>query len=196
MRALAEVVKYAQWRRHAAAPGKVPQFLDETIDEHATAGLIETLLGPDPDPRGRPLTHDEARELLAGYGVPVRPALPAPDPEAAVAAAAELGYPVALKTTAPHLRHRADLGGVRLDLVNENALRRAYDELTELLGTPAELRPVVQAMVPRGSTPSSGRPSTRPPEPSSPSAWPVRPPSCWATRPTAWYPPPTATSPS
>ncbi|MEW2606892.1 GNAT family N-acetyltransferase [[Kitasatospora] papulosa] len=150
VRALAEVVKYAQWRRHAAAPGKVPEFLDETIDEHATAGLIETLLGPDPDPRGRPLTHDEARELLAGYGVPVRPALPAPDPEAAVAAAAELGYPVALKTTAPHLRHRADLGGVRLDLVNENALRRAYDELTELLGTPAELRPVVQAMVPRG----------------------------------------------
>ncbi|MEV5863532.1 GNAT family N-acetyltransferase [Streptomyces sp. NPDC052071] len=150
VRALAEVVKYAQWRRHAAAPGKVPEFLDETIDEHATAGLIETLLGPDPDPRGRPLTHDEARELLAGYGVPVRPALPAPDPEAAVAAAAELGYPVALKTTAPHLRHRADLGGVRLDLVNEYALRRAYDELTELLGTPAELRPVVQAMVPRG----------------------------------------------
>ncbi|MDF0375269.1 GNAT family N-acetyltransferase [Streptomyces sp. KA12] len=150
VRALAEVVKYAQWRRHAAAPGKVPEFLDETIDEHATAGLIETLLGPDPDPRGRPLTHDEARELLAGYGVPVRPAIPAPDPEAAVAAAAELGYPVALKTTAPHLRHRADLGGVRLDLVNENALRRAYDELTELLGTPAELRPVVQAMVPRG----------------------------------------------
>ncbi|MFF5726856.1 GNAT family N-acetyltransferase [[Kitasatospora] papulosa] len=150
VRALAEVVKYAQWRRHAAAPGKVPEFLDETIDEHATAGLIETLLGPAPDPRGRPLTHDEARELLAGYGVPVRPALPAPDPEAAVAAAAELGYPVALKTTAPHLRHRADLGGVRLDLVNENALRRAYDELTGLLGTPAELRPVVQAMVPRG----------------------------------------------
>ncbi|MDF6018344.1 bifunctional GNAT family N-acetyltransferase/acetate--CoA ligase family protein [Streptomyces sp. JH34] len=150
VRALAEVVKYAQWRRHAAAPGKVPEFLDETIDEHGTAGLIETLLGPDPDPRGRPLTHDEARELLARYGVTVRPALPAPDPEAAVAAAAKLGCPVALKTTAPHLRHRADLGGVRLDLVDENALRRAYDELTELLGTPAELRPVVQAMAPRG----------------------------------------------
>jgi acyl-CoA synthetase (NDP forming) len=143
-------VKYAQWRRQAAAPGKVPEFLGDTIDEHGTAGLIDTLLGPDPDPRGRPLTHDEARELLARYGVTVRPALPAPDPEAAVAAAAELGYPVALKTTAPHLRHRADLGGVRLDLVDEDALRRAYDELTDLLGTPAELRPVVQAMAPRG----------------------------------------------
>ncbi|MEU1487130.1 GNAT family N-acetyltransferase [Streptomyces sp. NPDC005752] len=150
VRALAEAVKYAQWRRQAAAPGKVPEFLDDTIDEHGTARLIETLLGPGPDPRGRPLTHDEARELLARYGITVRPALTAPDPEAAVAAAAKLGYPVALKTTAPHLRHRADLGGVRLDLAGENALRRAYDELTDLLGTPAELRPVVQAMAPRG----------------------------------------------
>ncbi|MFC9213564.1 GNAT family N-acetyltransferase [Streptomyces sp. NPDC057083] len=150
VRALAEAVKYAQWRRQAATPGKVPEFLDDTIDEHGTAALIGRLLGPDPDPRGRPLTHDEACELLAGYGIAVRPALPAPDPEGAVAAAGQLGYPVALKTTAPHLRHRADLGGVRLDLAGENALRRAYDELTDLLGTPAELRPVVQAMAPRG----------------------------------------------
>ncbi|MFH8759641.1 bifunctional acetate--CoA ligase family protein/GNAT family N-acetyltransferase [Streptomyces atroolivaceus] len=150
VRALAEAVKYAQWRRQAAAPGKVPEFLDDTIDEHGAAGLIGTLLGPDPDPRGRPLTHDEAGELLSRYGVTVRPALPAPDPDAAVRAAAELGYPVALKTTAPHLRHRADLGGVRLDLANESALRRSYGELTDLLGTPAELRPVVQAMAPRG----------------------------------------------
>ncbi|WP_329419640.1 GNAT family N-acetyltransferase [Streptomyces sp. NBC_01693] len=150
VRALAEAVKYAQWRRQAATPGKVPEFLDDTIDEHGTAALIGRLLGPDPDPRGRPLTHDEACELLAGYGIAVRPALPAPDPEAAVAAAGQLGYPVALKTTAPHLRHRADLGGVRLDLAGENALRRAYDELTDLLGTPAGLRPVVQAMAPRG----------------------------------------------
>lgn len=147
---MAEAVKYAQWRRQAAAPGKVPEFLDDTIDEPGTAALIDTLLGPAPDPRGRPLAHDEVRELLGRYGIPVRPTLPAPDAEAAVAAAARLGYPVALKTTAPHLRHRADLGGVRLDLPDEEALRRAYGELTDLLGKPAELLPVVQAMAPRG----------------------------------------------
>ncbi|MFJ5721405.1 GNAT family N-acetyltransferase [Streptomyces sp. NPDC093149] len=150
VRALAEAVRYAQWRRQAAVPGKVPEFLDDTIDEPGAADLIHALLGPDPDPRGRPLAPDEARELLGRYGITVRPTLPAPDPEAAVAAAARLGYPVALKTTAPHLRHRADLGGVRLDLGNENALRRAYGELTDLLGKPAELQPVVQAMAPRG----------------------------------------------
>ncbi|MCX5400241.1 bifunctional GNAT family N-acetyltransferase/acetate--CoA ligase family protein [Streptomyces sp. NBC_00102] len=150
VRALSESVKYAQWRRQAAAPGRVPEFLDDTIDEPGTAALIDALLGPDPDPRGRPLGHDEARELLRGYGIEVRATLPAPDPDAAVAAAARLGWPVALKTTAPHLRHRADLGGVRLDLAGEDALRRAYGELTELLGKPAELQPVVQSMAPRG----------------------------------------------
>ncbi|WP_169792958.1 acetate--CoA ligase family protein, partial [Streptomyces albus] len=51
---------------------------------------------------------------------------------------------------APHLRHRADLGGVRLDIAGEAGLRRAYTELTGALGAPAELRPVVQAMAPRG----------------------------------------------
>ncbi|MFI7290845.1 GNAT family N-acetyltransferase [Streptomyces anulatus] len=150
VRALAEAVKYAQWRRQAAVPGKIPEFLDDTIDEPGAAALIEAQLATAPDPRGRPLTHDEARELLGRYGIAVRPTLPAPDPEAAVAAAARLGYPVALKTTAPHLRHRADLGGVRLDVTDEEALRRAYGELTDLLGKPAELLPVVQAMAPRG----------------------------------------------
>ncbi|MEU1470910.1 GNAT family N-acetyltransferase [Streptomyces sp. NPDC005761] len=150
VRALAEAVRYAQWRRQAAVPGKVPEFLDDTIDESAAGVLIDSLLGQDPDPRGRPLEPDEARALLASYGVTVRPTLPAPGPEEAVTAAARLGYPVALKTTAPHLRHRADLGGVRLDLDGEAALRRAYGELTDLLGKPAELRPVVQAMAPRG----------------------------------------------
>lgn len=150
VRALAEAVRYAQWRRQAAVPGKVPDFLDDTIDAQGAAARIDALLGQDPDPRGRPLGHDEARELLACYGIAVRPTLPAPGPEEAVAAAGRLGYPVALKTTAPHLRHRADLGGVRLDLDSEAALRRAYGDLTELLGKPAELRPVVQAMAPRG----------------------------------------------
>ncbi|MFB7477909.1 GNAT family N-acetyltransferase [Streptomyces anulatus] len=150
VRALAEAVKYAQWRRQAAVPGKIPEFLDDTIDEPGAAALIEAQLATAPDPRGRPLTHDEARELLGRYGIAVRPTLPAPDPGAAVAAAGRLGYPVALKTTAPHLRHRADLGGVRLDIADEEALRRAYGELTDLLGKPAELLPVVQAMAPRG----------------------------------------------
>jgi acyl-CoA synthetase (NDP forming) len=148
VRALAEAVRYAQWRREAAEPGKVPEY--EDIDEAGAAAQIDALLTEDGDPRGLPLKADAARELLGRYGIHVRDARPAPDPGAAVAAAARLGYPVALKTTAPHLRHRPDLGGVRLDLADEDDLRRAYGELTEVLGKPEELLLVVQAMAPRG----------------------------------------------
>ncbi|MFE3074067.1 GNAT family N-acetyltransferase [Streptomyces sp. NPDC059247] len=149
VRALAEAVRYGQWRRQAAEPGRVPEYDD--IDEAGAAALVERLLGgAEADARGVTLDTRQAGELLARYGIAVRPALPAPTPDAAVAAAARLGYPVALKTTAPHLRHRPDLGGVRLDLATEGQLRTAYAELTEVLGRAAELQPVVQAMAPRG----------------------------------------------
>ncbi|MEV5533282.1 bifunctional acetate--CoA ligase family protein/GNAT family N-acetyltransferase [Streptomyces prunicolor] len=145
VRALAEAVRYAQWRREAVDPGRVPEF--EDIDEKGSAELIGGLLA-----RGQGLTLgvEETCELLGKYGVDVHRALPAPTPDDAAEAARTLGYPVALKATAPHLRHRADLGGVRLDLADEDQLRRAYAELGELFGTPQELRPVVQRMAPRG----------------------------------------------
>ncbi|MEV8333556.1 bifunctional acetate--CoA ligase family protein/GNAT family N-acetyltransferase [Streptomyces niveus] len=149
VRAIGQAVSYAQWRRQAAEIGKVPEYDD--IDESGAAGVIERLLGAaSPDPRGVGLGDDDTRELLGRYGIAVRPTLPAPGADRAVEAAARLGYPVALKTTAPHLRHRADLGGVRLDLADEAQVRTAYRELTDLLGAPAELLPVVQAMAPRG----------------------------------------------
>lgn len=75
VRALAEAVKYAQWRREATDPGRVPEF--EDIDEKGAAGLIGGLLA-----RGQGLTLgvDETCELLGRYGVDVHRALPAPTP--------------------------------------------------------------------------------------------------------------------
>lgn len=145
VRALAQAVAYGQWRRDAADPGKVPEY--EDIDERGAAALIDGLL---PHGQGLTLGTDETCDLLGAYGIEVHRALSAPGPDAAADAARTLGYPVALKATAPHLRHRADLGGVRLDLADEEQLRRAYAELTELFGNPEELRPVVQRMAPRG----------------------------------------------
>ena len=146
---LAEAAAYAAWRASAAEPGRVPE--PDDVQEAAAAADVRRLL-PEGAPPGEAVTlgDEDAATLLGRYGIRVRPALPAADAEAAVAAAARLGYPVALKTTAAHLRHRADLGGVRLDLADAGDLRRAYAELTGRLGPPAELLPVVQAMAPRG----------------------------------------------
>ncbi|MEU1312631.1 GNAT family N-acetyltransferase [Streptomyces cinnamoneus] len=148
VRALAEAVRYAQWRKQAADPGRVPEYDD--IDEAGAAADIDVLLTAHRATRAVTLSAADTQRLLARYGIAVLPALPAPDPDSAVRAAERLGYPVALKPTAPHLRHRADLGGVRLDLGGEAELRRSYTELTELLGRPEEIRLVVQSMAPRG----------------------------------------------
>nr|WP_046779631.1 bifunctional GNAT family N-acetyltransferase/acetate--CoA ligase family protein [Streptomyces yangpuensis] len=148
VKAVAEAVRYGQWRRALADAGQVPEY--EDIDEAGAAAQLAGLLADVDGGAVLTLSDPDARELLARYGIRVLPTLPAPSPDAAVRAAGILGYPVALKTTAPHLRHRADLGGVRLDLTNEAELRRSYEELTDALGKPAELQPVIQAMVPRG----------------------------------------------
>ncbi|QYX77079.1 bifunctional acetate--CoA ligase family protein/GNAT family N-acetyltransferase [Streptomyces akebiae] len=145
VRALSEAVNYAQWRREAAEPGRVPEY--EDIDEKGAAEQIDALLASG---EGLTLGADETGALLARYGIRLWQARPAPTPDEAAKAAQLIGYPVALKTTAPHLRHRADLGGVRLDLADEEQLRRTYAELTDLFGGPDELRPVVQGMAPRG----------------------------------------------
>ncbi|OLZ71750.1 acyl-CoA synthetase [Streptomyces amritsarensis] len=148
VKAVAEAVRYGQWRRALADAGQVPEY--EDIDEAGAATQLAGLLADVDGEAVLTLGDWDARELLARYGIRVLPTLPAPSADAAVRAAEVLGYPVALKTTASHLRHRADLGGVRLDLTNEAELRRSYEELTDALGKPAELQPVVQAMVPRG----------------------------------------------
>ncbi|WP_330261643.1 bifunctional acetate--CoA ligase family protein/GNAT family N-acetyltransferase [Streptomyces sp. NBC_00539] len=148
VRAIAEAVRHGQWRQANADAGQVPEF--EDIDEAGAAAQLAALLAGVSHDAVLTLSEADARTLLARYGIRLHATLPAPSADAAARAARVLGYPVALKTTAPHLRHRADLGGVRLDLTTEAELRRSYEELTELLGKPQELLPVVQAMVPRG----------------------------------------------
>nr|WP_232072534.1 GNAT family N-acetyltransferase [Phytohabitans flavus] len=85
-------------------------------------------------------------DVLTAYGIEVAPSLPAESAAEAVTASDRLGYPVALKSAGEALRHRLDLGAVRLSLPDESAVGRAYAEMAELFG-PGVL---VQAMVPPG----------------------------------------------
>ncbi len=71
-----------------------------------------------------------AREALAGAGVPLSSARRVADRDEALAAAAELGYPVALKAT--DILHKSDLGGVALGLADADAVGRAFDSMAHL----------------------------------------------------------------
>ncbi len=72
--------------------------------------------------------------LLDDYGVPVVAAKPADSPHEAIAAAEEIGYPVVLKTRAPGVQHKSDVGGVKLGLTDAAEVEDAYRGLAELLG--------------------------------------------------------------
>ncbi|MCG2594390.1 bifunctional acetate--CoA ligase family protein/GNAT family N-acetyltransferase [Ramlibacter sp. XY19] len=67
----------------------------------------------------------QAMALLAAYGIPVLRTRKACDLEEALDAAADLGYPVALKIVSPDIVHKSDVGGVALNLASGDALRKA-----------------------------------------------------------------------
>lgn len=98
------------------------------------------------------LMEHEAKEICDLYGLPVTRFRLAKTPDEAVEAAREIGFPVVLKVVSPQVVHKSDVGGVFLNLKNENDVRAAYDEIirnvkskvhsAEILGI------IVQEMVP------------------------------------------------
>ncbi|WP_369138958.1 bifunctional acetate--CoA ligase family protein/GNAT family N-acetyltransferase [Modestobacter versicolor] len=118
--ALAKVSEYARWRRRPL--GVLPEL--DGVDEDAARALVERVLAAAPE--GRELDDEETIALLGAYGVPMLGTQRVEDPDAAVAAAERIGYPVVLKSTAPWLRDRRDLGGMRFDLADADDVRTAY----------------------------------------------------------------------
>ena len=72
------------------------------------------------------LTEAESKRLLELYRIPVVPTRVADTEEQAVALAAELGYPAVLKLYSQTITHKTDVGGVRLNLSDGEAVRHAY----------------------------------------------------------------------
>jgi acetyltransferase len=75
------------------------------------------------------LTEQEAKAVLAAFGLPVPQTVVAADCAAAVAAADKIGYPVALKIHSPDITHKSDVGGVRLNLQNAQMVASAFDDM-------------------------------------------------------------------
>jgi acyl-CoA synthetase (NDP forming)/RimJ/RimL family protein N-acetyltransferase len=144
VRALAAATEYGAWRRRDPGIRVDPPGLDRDSAEQ----LVTRLLAEHPE--GLQLDAETAGELLDCYGIRLWPILPAADADAAVAAAEEVGWPVSLKTTAPYLKHRVDLGGVRLDIQGETELREDFFRMTEQLTPLGGADLAVQKMAPAG----------------------------------------------
>ena len=94
------------------------------------------------------LPYMEAAELLRSYDIPLAPQRLVQTAEEAVAAANELGYPVALKAIAAKATHKSDAGLLRLDLEDEAAVAGAAETLLATGATLSLEGLLVQAMVP------------------------------------------------
>jgi acetate---CoA ligase (ADP-forming) len=87
-----------------------------------------------------------AMDLLAAYGIPTVRCVEVGDRESALEAAATIGWPVALKSAAPGIAHKTERDGVRLDLADETAFRRAYDDIASRLGPRITVAAMIQPM--------------------------------------------------
>jgi acyl-CoA synthetase (NDP forming)/RimJ/RimL family protein N-acetyltransferase len=150
--ALGHAARYAAWR----AVDRGTTVHPGGVDLRAARRLVARALADSGATDGAPVPLDAARtaELLSTVGVHVWPSIRVHDADEAVAAAQGLGWPVAVKTTVPALRHRADLGGVRLDVADEAELRA---DVAGILALAADHDPgpdvppiEVQAMAPHG----------------------------------------------
>jgi acetate---CoA ligase (ADP-forming) len=91
-------------------------------------GNARPLSGPPGGNPGEPAAWPEAaaRDLLTKAGIPVVPGRLVRSADEAVAAAAELGTPVALKISSPLITHKSDIGGVLLGLSGETEICDGY----------------------------------------------------------------------
>ena len=75
-----------------------------------------------------------ALNMLADYGLDTVRATPCSSIDEVGWAAADIGFPLALKTADPKIQHKSDVDGVRLNIKDPDELRLAYGDLSGRLG--------------------------------------------------------------
>ncbi|MDJ0459788.1 GNAT family N-acetyltransferase, partial [Arthrobacter sp. NQ7] len=144
--ALAAVVRYAEWAARDQGQFVEPAGCDPRQAEAELDALLQDVKGE----QLKQLDPTAAASLLGHYGISVLPSAPFTTPDEAVAAADSLGWPVVLKTTDPALRHRLDLGGVRLGIEDAESLRLNIEQMRRALAAYGSPALEVQAMAPVG----------------------------------------------
>ena len=127
-RALGHAARYGTWR--ATPPGRVPD-LEGLRQDRASELVAGVLASP---PRGGWLALDPTVELLGCYGVPLADSTGVITEDAAAAAAARFGGPVALRADVPGLLRTSDAGDVLTGLHGADEVRRGFRSLQEIFG--------------------------------------------------------------
>ncbi|HEX6422437.1 MAG TPA: GNAT family N-acetyltransferase [Acidimicrobiales bacterium] len=140
--ALGRVTRYAAWR---AAPEGTEVVPDGAAPAEARRRVAAALAAGNEG--GLPAA--AALDLLTAAGLPMAPSRVVDDPGAAVAAAGELGYPVAVKTVARTRLAKTEAGGLALDVHDEAELRATLRRMGDALGR-AAWPLIVQAMAEPG----------------------------------------------
>ncbi|MBL0418996.1 bifunctional acetate--CoA ligase family protein/GNAT family N-acetyltransferase [Ramlibacter sp. AW1] len=122
-------LQLVQYHRHQQALLELPDAQPERIRPDRQAA--ERVLARARESGREWLDAADAMALLAAYGVPVLGTRRVRDADEAVAAANEVGYPVALKVVSPQIQHKTDVGGVALDIASADDLRQAIAQMRE-----------------------------------------------------------------
>ena len=114
---------YGAYRRARSGPVEIPPY--QSHPKNRSAEIIASALS-----RGRvSLLESEAYEVCHEYGIHVPPFRVMDSVDGALAAANEIGYPVALKVVSEEILHKTDAGGVMLGISSDGALEASYEQL-------------------------------------------------------------------
>jgi acyl-CoA synthetase (NDP forming)/RimJ/RimL family protein N-acetyltransferase len=145
VQALGRLADHGAWL--AQDPGSVPEPDDLQLDLAGASTVLDAALALEPG--GSWLDRGAVSALASRLGVALPAAREVDTADEAVAAAEQLGFPVALKATGVATPYRSESGGVALGLSSADEVRSAHDRMCERLG--AAMRPaVVQVLVDAG----------------------------------------------
>jgi acetyltransferase len=126
-KALARTADYGEWLQVADSP-LVPVSANRETAREIVEARLKAVSGDDANAAGPHwLGTDQVARVLGAYGIGVPSSVVVTSVEQAVTAAGEQGYPVVLKVVGDQITHKTDLGGVVLDVRDEDEVRQAYD---------------------------------------------------------------------
>jgi acetyl coenzyme A synthetase (ADP forming)-like protein len=125
-RVLSKAAAYAEWR--AQPLGLLPDYQDLDLP------LVREICSKALSQRGAGwLTTEETRSVLRAMSLPVPPGGVAQTEDDAVELARRVGFPVAVKLASHRLVHKTEIGGVRLSIQEEKAVRQAFRAIRDRL---------------------------------------------------------------